>query len=72
MSVIEVLGLGARIRKRVEEGATHPVIVNELKASYPNREQRARSVRGYCKKNNIHRSLRLETSSLDILLTWSI
>ena len=71
LSTIEELGLGAVVRKRVEEGATHAAIARELGGAR-RRGLSARSVRRYCKKNGIHRSPRLESSSVDVLITWSI
>ena len=61
------------IEQRVAEGSTHKRISQELQVYFPNLKGcSSRSVRRYCKNKDIHRTQRLNTSSLDTLLLWSI
>lgn len=75
MALLDTIpGVEDFIRDRVEQGATHKVLSDELKASYPliSRGLSSRSVRRFCEARDIHSSSRLSDVQLDTVVKTSI
>ena len=62
------------IRDKIEQGATHKALGDELKALYPliSRGLSYRSVRRFCEAHDIHSSSRLSDVQLDTVVKTSI
>ena len=74
MALLDTIpGVEDFIRERVEHGAMHKVISDELKALYPLVSRGlSRSVRRFCEARDIHSSSRLSDVQLDTVVRTSI
>lgn len=69
-----IAGVEGFIRDRIEkEGRTHQDVSIQLKTIYPTcKGLSAASVRRFCAANNIHRTPRLDQSTLDSLVHQNV
>ena len=75
MALLDTIpGVEDFIRNRIEQGATHKVLSDELKALYPliSRGLSSRSIRRFCEAHDIHSSSRLSDVQLDTVVRTSI
>lgn len=73
MATLEELGCRGLVSDRVESGATHQQIAEELQHLYPNIPGlSSRSVRRFCLSNNIHWSSQLSITEVDQIVEQAV
>lgn len=73
MSVLDSLNLLPLVQKRIRTGATHKVIIQELRMLFPGvRGISVRSLKRFCAAHNLHATSRLSDQILDVIVTFGI
>ena len=71
MSAFDALNLLSFVKRRIQSGASHKAIVEELRNYYPGvRGINIRSLKRFCVAHNLHATARCSDGVLDILVAY--